>query len=66
MNSTSTVKRMSYKRYVSVKCNNLLHKIMHTATRFETNESLSGHPNELNLDISYIIVHIGIPNAYNE
>jgi len=33
-----------YKIYVSVKHNNLLHKIMLTATCFDSNDSSSGHP----------------------
>jgi len=41
----------SYKIYVSVKRNNLLHNIMLTATCFDTNESSSGHPSELIQDI---------------
>ena len=36
----------SYKIYVSFKHNNLLHKIMLTATCFDSNDSPLGHPNE--------------------
>jgi len=32
------------------------------ATCFDSNESSSGHQNELIQDISYIRVHFGIPN----
>jgi len=39
---------------------------MLTATFFDSNESPLGHPNELIQDISYIRVHFGNPNAYNE
>jgi len=56
----------SNKIYVSAKYNNLLHKILPTATCFDTNESSSGRPNELIQEISNIRVHFGIPNAYNE
>jgi len=56
----------SYKMYVSFKHNNLLHKIMLTATCFDSNESSSGHPNELLQGMSYIRVHFGIQDAYNE
>jgi len=56
----------SYKIYVSIKHNNLLHKIMLTATCFDSNESSSGYPSELIQDISYIRVHFGMPNACSE
>jgi len=55
----------SYKMYVSAKHNNLLHKIMLTATCFDSNESSSGRPTKLIQEI-YIRMHFGIPNAYNE
>jgi len=45
--------------YVLVKHKNLLHKIMHTATCFDSNESSSGHPNDSIQDISYIGLHSG-------
>ena len=50
----------SYQIHVSVKHNNLLHKIMLTETCFDSNEPLSGHPNELIQGISYIRA-FGIP-----
>ena len=51
--------------YVSVKHNNLLHKIMHTATCFDSNVSSSGHPHGLIQDISYIGVHFGSQTLTN-
>jgi len=55
-----------YKVNVSVKHSNLLYKIMLAETCFVSNESLSGHPNELIQGITYIKEHSGIPNPYNE
>jgi len=49
------------KTYVSLKHNNLLHKITLTATCFDSNESSSGHPNELIQDIPYIRIYFEIP-----
>jgi len=50
-------------RYILVKDNNLLHKIMFTLTCFDSNESSSGQPNEPIQCTSYIRVYFGIPNA---
>jgi hypothetical protein len=52
----------SYKIYVSVKHNNLLYKIILTATCFDSNESSLGQSNEVIQGILYIRVHFGIPN----